>query len=62
MAYAVSLSHPSKSRLITSRVIRGVSSAVPAKRWLDNVPASPADKIKIMHGNAERLLKLDQLA
>jgi predicted TIM-barrel fold metal-dependent hydrolase len=35
---------------------------VPAKRWLDNVPVSPADKIKIMHGNADRLLKLDQLA
>jgi uncharacterized protein len=38
------------------------SSAIPARRWLDNVPVSRADKIKIMHGNADRLLKLDQLA
>jgi predicted TIM-barrel fold metal-dependent hydrolase len=34
------------------------SSNVPGKRWLDNIPVSPADKRKIMHGNADRLLKL----
>lgn len=38
------------------------SSAVPAKRWLDGMPVSPADKRKIVHGNADRLLKLDTTA
>jgi uncharacterized protein len=36
------------------------SSPVPGRLWLDSLPVSPADKIKIMHGNADRLLKLDR--
>lgn len=32
------------------------------KHWLDSIPVSPADRIKIMHGNADRLLKLDPTA
>jgi uncharacterized protein len=36
------------------------SSAVPARRWLDSLPVSPADKLKITHGNADRLLKLNR--
>jgi uncharacterized protein len=34
------------------------SSAVPAKRWLDSLPVSPEDRIKITHANADRLLRL----
>jgi uncharacterized protein len=34
------------------------SSAVPARRWLNSLPVSPADREKIVHGNADRLLKL----
>lgn len=34
------------------------SGAPLGKSWLDSVPLSPADKLKIMHGNADRLLKL----
>lgn len=34
------------------------SSAIPARRWLDTLPVSPADRAKILHGNADRLLKL----
>lgn len=29
------------------------------RAWLDTIPVSPADKAKIMHGNADRLLKLN---
>lgn len=38
------------------------SKAAVAKSWLDTIPVSPADKQKIMHGNADRLLKLDRSA
>jgi predicted TIM-barrel fold metal-dependent hydrolase len=36
------------------------SSPVPARKWLDSLPVSPADRAKIVHGNADRLLKLTQ--
>jgi predicted TIM-barrel fold metal-dependent hydrolase len=35
------------------------ADVVPAKRWIDSVPLSPADRVKILHANADRLLKLD---
>jgi uncharacterized protein len=35
------------------------ADTVPAKRWLDSLPISPADRLKIQHQNADRLLKLD---
>lgn len=28
------------------------------RKWIDTIPVSSADKLKIMHGNADRLLKL----
>jgi len=31
----------------------------PARNWLDSLPLSPADRLKISHGNADRLLKLN---
>lgn len=34
------------------------SSAVPAMRWFDSVPITPDDRIKMLHGNADRILKL----
>lgn len=35
------------------------SSPVIARRWLDKLPVSAADRRKIVHGNADRLLKLN---
>lgn len=35
------------------------SKASLARRWVDTIPVSPVDKLKIMHGNADRVLKLD---
>lgn len=34
------------------------SSNAMGRRFLDNVPLSPADFAKLAHGNADRLLKL----
>jgi predicted TIM-barrel fold metal-dependent hydrolase len=34
------------------------SSMVEARTFLDQLPVSPADKERIAHGNAERLLRL----
>jgi predicted TIM-barrel fold metal-dependent hydrolase len=34
------------------------SSMVEARTFLDQLPVSPADKQRIAHGNAERLLRL----
>jgi uncharacterized protein len=34
------------------------SSAALATNWFKNVPVAPADRLKIMHGNADRLLRL----
>jgi predicted TIM-barrel fold metal-dependent hydrolase len=34
------------------------SANAPARKFLDALPLSPADRIKIAHGNADRLLKL----
>jgi uncharacterized protein len=33
-----------------------------ARKFLDDLPVSPADKVKISHGNAERLLKIKPAA
>jgi predicted TIM-barrel fold metal-dependent hydrolase len=33
-----------------------------AVSWLDHIPVAPADKHKIMHGNADRLLRLAELS
>lgn len=38
------------------------SPTTAAKQWLDTIPVAPADKLKIMHGNADRLLKLNPSA
>lgn len=38
------------------------SSPVLATQWFDHVPIAPDDKRKIMHGNADRLLKLGAVA
>jgi predicted TIM-barrel fold metal-dependent hydrolase len=35
------------------------STHAPARRFFDALPLSPADRIKIAHGNADRLLKLN---
>ena len=35
-----------------------IMAGVPARSFLENAPISPADKEKIAHGNAERLLKI----
>ncbi|MFM0367579.1 amidohydrolase family protein, partial [Paraburkholderia sediminicola] len=35
------------------------SANAPARKFLDALPLSPADRIKIAHGNADRLLKLN---
>jgi predicted TIM-barrel fold metal-dependent hydrolase len=35
------------------------SANAPARKFFDALPLSPADRIKIAHGNADRLLKLD---
>lgn len=34
------------------------SGADRATDWFDHLPVAPADKLKIMHGNADRLLRL----
>lgn len=34
------------------------SSNITGKEWFDSIPVSPADRLKMMHGNADRLLKL----
>ena len=34
------------------------SGATLGRNWVDHIPVSPADRVKIMHGNADRLLKL----
>ncbi|HEX7913504.1 MAG TPA: amidohydrolase family protein, partial [Paraburkholderia sp.] len=34
------------------------SAHAPARRFLDSLPLSPADRVKIAHGNADRILKL----
>jgi predicted TIM-barrel fold metal-dependent hydrolase len=35
------------------------SSNVAGKKFFDLLPVSPADRIKIAHGNADRVLKLN---
>ncbi|WP_158660447.1 amidohydrolase family protein [Paraburkholderia terrae] len=35
------------------------SANAPARKFLDALPLSPADKVKIAHGNADRILKLN---
>jgi hypothetical protein len=34
------------------------SANAPARKFLDALPLSPADRVKIAHGNADRILKL----
>jgi hypothetical protein len=34
------------------------SSNAVARAFLDSLPLSPADRVKIAHGNADKLLKL----
>ena len=45
-------------RILFSRSERPFVANTPAVRWIDTVPLSDEDKIKLMSGNAKRLLHL----